>query len=174
MAVNVKNEKGKFGFQNFNGSISPFSSLASIYIYVCCMYNIYLHLHSLNPLHLNHHLHSLNHLHNFFGSMGERCNCNKWVVVRTAWTDTNSGWRFAGCPDFGCNYFRWVDGPLCERARIIIPELIRRINALEGEIKALEVKNQKKSSCSKSMLLLLITWFMICVFLMAKKNEEEI
>ncbi|WOH13887.1 hypothetical protein DCAR_0933400 [Daucus carota subsp. sativus] len=106
--------------------------------------------------------------------MAERCFCNKWVVVRTAWTEINSGKRFAGCPDQVCNYFRWVDGPLCERARMIIPGLIRRINVLEGEVKALEVKKQKTDMpCNKTALLLLLTWIIICVYLFSKKSEAE-
>lgn len=107
-----------------------------------------------------------------YKQMAERCNCNKWVVIRTTWTEKNSGQRFAGCPDYGCNYFRWVDAPLCERARIIIPGLIRRINMLEGEIKVLEEKNVKKSSCNKSMLVLFVTMFIICMFLCPKKLNK--
>lgn len=66
------------------------------------------------------------------------------MVIRTAWTKINSERRFARCLDHMCNYFHRVDGPFCERAKMIIPELISRINALKGEVKALEMKRQTK------------------------------
>ncbi|WOH07238.1 hypothetical protein DCAR_0626667 [Daucus carota subsp. sativus] len=94
----------------------------------------------------------------------QHCNCNKYAVVHTSWTDTNGGRRFAHCPDFECDYFRWVDAPLCTRARIIIPGLTRRIDMLEGEMRTLEAINnkvEKMNTWSLYFLLILTSWIMI-------------
>ena len=60
---------------------------------------------------------------------------------------------------------------MCARAQAIIPGLIRRINILEGEkrdgeemerLAVGEVEN--KFGCSKALLLLLCTWFIIVLY----------
>ena len=60
---------------------------------------------------------------------------------------------------------------MCARAQAIIPGLIRRINILEGEkrdgeeMERLAVgEGEKKSGCSKALLLLLCTWFIIVLY----------
>ncbi|KAL0379227.1 UNVERIFIED_CONTAM: hypothetical protein Sradi_3228200 [Sesamum radiatum] len=66
------------------------------------------------------------------------CHCGRLVVLGTAWTNANPGrrWEDEICFSFAerrCGFFEWEDPPMCERARNIIPSLLRRINAMEGE-----------------------------------------
>ena len=70
--------------------------------------------------------------------MAERCLCGNWLATKTAWTDLNAGRRFVSCER--CRFFRWLDEPLCERARAIIPGLLRKINKLEAQTKQVECK----------------------------------
>ncbi|KAK9290541.1 hypothetical protein L1049_008711 [Liquidambar formosana] len=52
-------------------------------------------------------------------------------MVWTSWTENNLGRRFYGCPNYkangSCGYFKWLDPPICIRARRIIPGLLKRI-----------------------------------------------
>lgn len=68
-------------------------------------------------------------------SMAEYCYCRMLVVERTAWTEKNAGRRFVSCvySKRGCKYFRWVEGPICERGREVIRGLLRRIENREEE-----------------------------------------
>ena len=70
--------------------------------------------------------------------MAERCLCGNWLVAKTAWTELNAGRRFVSCER--CRFFRWLDEPLCDRARSIIPGLLRKINKLEAQQKQVQCK----------------------------------
>ena len=59
------------------------------------------------------------------------CICGNKVVIRTSWTDLNPRRRFRTCQIYG--NFSWVDPPMCDRAKKIIPRLIRRIKEVEAE-----------------------------------------
>ncbi|CAA0829044.1 Unknown protein [Striga hermonthica] len=65
-------------------------------------------------------------------------NCQKRAVMKTSWTDHNPGRRYAACEksrgNGGCNYFSWIDPPMCPRSRQIIPGLLKRVNRLENEL----------------------------------------
>ncbi|WOG86538.1 hypothetical protein DCAR_0205749 [Daucus carota subsp. sativus] len=69
------------------------------------------------------------------------CSCGMDPVLRTSWTDANPGRRFWGCSQYvrnrsrGCNFHMWHDPAVGDRARNIIPGLLRRIQRLEDEIK---------------------------------------
>ncbi|GER54804.1 GRF zinc finger containing protein [Striga asiatica] len=69
---------------------------------------------------------------------GDFCTCEKRAVMKTSWTDHNPGRRYAVCEKprafGGCNYFSWIDPPMCPRSRQIIPGLLRRVNRLEDEL----------------------------------------
>ncbi|KAK1384830.1 GRF-type domain-containing protein [Heracleum sosnowskyi] len=67
--------------------------------------------------------------------MTAKCYCGAWSVQQTAWTSANTGHRFLACPFRKCRFFNWIDPPLCDRARTIIPSLIRRMNRLEAKLK---------------------------------------
>lgn len=126
--------------------------------------------------------------------MAERCYCGNWVVPKTAWTTSNAGRRFFSCDR--CRFFRWLDDPLCQRARVIIPGLIRRINNLEAQLKRgessnagicssevhcevegsriiSEVVSEKKSGSNTALTLLIVTWIAIFVFSFCKIEEAE-
>ncbi|KAL1810384.1 hypothetical protein ACET3Z_027374 [Daucus carota] len=115
--------------------------------------------------------------------MGCRCLCGKMAVEATAWTSNNAGRRFRTCADRRCRFFAWIDPPMCERAKIVIQGLIRRINNLEGSqninYQQLDEGSQGKAApfeaevetegvqgraCSTSLFLLIVTWFSIFVF----------
>ncbi|KAL0374434.1 UNVERIFIED_CONTAM: hypothetical protein Sradi_3359100 [Sesamum radiatum] len=87
------------------------------------------------------------------------CYCGRRVVVRTSWTDLNPGRRFNSCRDYnkgGCRYFEWEDPPMCRRAWMIIPGLLRKKNALEMEILNLK--------CSNKKLMKVVFFLLFCVF----------
>nr|GEV59955.1 hypothetical protein [Tanacetum cinerariifolium] len=59
------------------------------------------------------------------------------AVTRTSWTDTNPGRRFLGCPKIEGQryiYFHWLDPPMCQRAILIIPGLLRARNMMEADM----------------------------------------
>ncbi|KAL8488121.1 hypothetical protein ACS0TY_024416 [Phlomoides rotata] len=68
-----------------------------------------------------------------------KCYCKREAIVVTSWKEGNVGRRFFGCaayPNIGyCKKFRWIDEPLCDRAREIIPGLLKRMNEQKAEIK---------------------------------------
>ncbi|GJX13157.1 zinc finger, GRF-type containing protein [Tanacetum coccineum] len=62
------------------------------------------------------------------------------AVTRTSWTDANPGRRFLGCPLIEgqrCIYFGWLDPPICQRAMLIIPGLLRARNRMEADMMVL-------------------------------------
>ncbi|PIN26130.1 DNA topoisomerase [Handroanthus impetiginosus] len=66
---------------------------------------------------------------------GISCFCENLARVRTSWTKDNPGRRFLSCENRngGCSFYEWEDGPLSSRSRVIIPGLLRQLNALEKE-----------------------------------------
>ncbi|WOH11090.1 hypothetical protein DCAR_0830569 [Daucus carota subsp. sativus] len=91
--------------------------------------------------------------------MAVKCGCGALAEQHTAWTTANAGRCFVAYP------------PLCDRARVIIPGLVRRINALEAETQYFEtlkgtlyeeryadVEKRKNGGCSSVLLLLIVTW----------------
>ncbi|KAK6158799.1 hypothetical protein DH2020_006113 [Rehmannia glutinosa] len=69
------------------------------------------------------------------------CYCGRRAVLRTSWTDDNPGRRFHACLQYsggGCSFFDWEDPPMCRRSRVIIPGLLRKINALKEDVNALK------------------------------------
>lgn len=111
----------------------------------------------------------------FYKQMAMKCYCGGWAVQQTAWTSANAGRRFVSCPFRRCGFFNWLDPPLCDRARVIILGLIKKINRLEAEQRnALDsgivdvnerpvVVEEKpvKGHCSKALVLLIVTWIVI-------------
>ncbi|PIM99039.1 hypothetical protein CDL12_28470 [Handroanthus impetiginosus] len=86
------------------------------------------------------------------------CHCLNIVVFCTSCTEDNPGRRFQCCQnrEGGCSFFRWVDDPLCPRARAIIPGLLRRLNVLENERDTFlreNVKLEKRMKWLKALLL---------------------
>ncbi|KAL3844633.1 hypothetical protein ACJIZ3_002036 [Penstemon smallii] len=72
---------------------------------------------------------------------GRPCVCGASVKVYTSWTKDNPGRRFLRChvtKGERCRYFEWVDPPMCDRSRIIIPGLLSRVNHAQAENTRLE------------------------------------
>ncbi|GJW72284.1 hypothetical protein Tco_0129201 [Tanacetum coccineum] len=68
------------------------------------------------------------------------------VVTRTSWTDTNPGRRFPARLQIEgkrCIYFGWLDPPICQRAMLIIPGLLRARNKIEADMIVLVQANKK-------------------------------
>ncbi|KAL7132165.1 hypothetical protein ABFS83_12G053600 [Erythranthe nasuta] len=91
--------------------------------------------------------------------MEATCYCSRRVVTRTSWTDLNPGRRYSTCDNYkkirGCNYFVWIDPPMCDRSRQIIPGLLRKINMREEEL-------MKKSSREKCLwIAVIISWLFV-------------
>ncbi|KAL8484410.1 hypothetical protein ACS0TY_026906 [Phlomoides rotata] len=61
------------------------------------------------------------------------CKCLEEARLRTSWTDANPGRRFHGCRYWtvnggGCNFFKWSDPEMYERARTVILNLLQEKN----------------------------------------------
>ena len=67
------------------------------------------------------------------------CSCGAQTSVKTAKTADNYGRRFIGCGRYGsqstCSTFRWMDEEMCDRSKVIIGRLLRKIETLDREIK---------------------------------------
>ncbi|KAL8465030.1 hypothetical protein ACS0TY_034489 [Phlomoides rotata] len=93
------------------------------------------------------------------GNVSADCYCRRMALICTSWTDENPGKRFATYMNSkrdGCSFWAWKDDPMFRRSKMIIPGLLRRINANEAEIQKLkkiqkkEIKNQKKYVLNRS------------------------
>ncbi|KAK6140482.1 hypothetical protein DH2020_025763 [Rehmannia glutinosa] len=83
------------------------------------------------------------------------CYCGRRAVIRTSWMNENPGRRFLSClnyKDGGCGYFHWQESPLCDRARTIIPGLLRKINRLDDENKKLIENKQNLEEINKKLI----------------------
>nr|KAJ0203201.1 hypothetical protein LSAT_V11C500271740 [Lactuca sativa] len=82
------------------------------------------------------------------------CFCGREAVVRTSWTSANPGRRFLSCPQKGsrCQFLGWIDPPMCARAMLIIPELLRNINKVNYQVARL------KMCLFASWLLFVVVW----------------
>ncbi|KAI7749608.1 hypothetical protein M8C21_030121 [Ambrosia artemisiifolia] len=66
----------------------------------------------------------------------EMCHFGLEAIGKTSWTNENPGRQFYTCPleNNVCQYFNWLDPPMCQRSNMIIPGLLRSKNRLEQEI----------------------------------------
>ncbi|KAG8377561.1 hypothetical protein BUALT_Bualt08G0045900 [Buddleja alternifolia] len=66
--------------------------------------------------------------------------------LKTSWTSDNPGRRFYGCilGRSGCTFFDWYDPPMCARAKVLIPGLLRKINGLEKQVEEMQREMQRK------------------------------
>ena len=56
-----------------------------------------------------------------------------------------------------CEYFEWIDPPMCKRSTQIVHGLLRKINETESEKKRLQRRNKKL------MVLFVISWLITFV-----------
>ncbi|GMI67650.1 hypothetical protein HRI_000434300 [Hibiscus trionum] len=69
----------------------------------------------------------------------KKCDCEKLASRKTAWSDSNPGRRYYGCPDFprGCKYFEWYDARIPDRAIDLLRKLRDNERILAKENKSL-------------------------------------
>ncbi|KAL0404133.1 UNVERIFIED_CONTAM: hypothetical protein Sradi_2054100 [Sesamum radiatum] len=82
------------------------------------------------------------------GYESETCKCGMPIVTKTDWTNSNPGRRFRGCGRSNggyCDVFEWIDPPMCDRSVVIIPDLLKKINAYEKKIAEFHVLEQSSS-----------------------------
>ncbi|KAL8556560.1 hypothetical protein ACS0TY_004131 [Phlomoides rotata] len=95
------------------------------------------------------------------------CYCGKKALIRTSWTDQNPGRRFLCCVNSrrreGCVFWKWEDPEMCMRSKMIIPGLLRRVNAAEAEIEKLRASVKKQNYrlvILISILCMMLAWKM--------------
>ncbi|PIN20593.1 DNA-(apurinic or apyrimidinic site) lyase [Handroanthus impetiginosus] len=78
-----------------------------------------------------------------------QCYCGRTAVLKTSWTNNNPGRRFRTCSTRNergggnaCQFFTWVDPPICARAGVIIPGLLRKLRKRDEEIAGLKKRSQ--------------------------------
>ncbi|XP_028118817.1 uncharacterized protein LOC114316355 [Camellia sinensis] len=85
--------------------------------------------------------------------LARTCYYGQTPPVRTAWTNANIERRFIRYANYGihvtCEYFEWIDPPLCCRSCDLLPRLVQRVNHMEFEVE----KTQKKEKLYRRMLL---------------------
>ncbi|CAI9274580.1 unnamed protein product [Lactuca saligna] len=88
------------------------------------------------------------------------CRCGMETTKLTSWTDRNPGRQFLNCSI--CGFVRWVDPPMCARALVVNPGLIRSMNRLEERvaIASAELWNYR--------LILFYSWMCFLFFLTSK------
>ncbi|GMP74974.1 hypothetical protein CsSME_00032213 [Camellia sinensis var. sinensis] len=59
------------------------------------------------------------------------------IPVKTSMTSGNVGRSFYGCARYGvdatCGYFEWVDPPMCQCGREVLPKMVAKMNRLKKE-----------------------------------------
>ncbi|BFG29157.1 hypothetical protein CerSpe_154310 [Prunus speciosa] len=75
------------------------------------------------------------------------CRCGGYIKTWTSWTDLNPGRRFEACEMSrrsrgNGHHWEWLDATTCARGKELIPGLLRRMRAMEEELKLIE--EQKK------------------------------
>ncbi|WOH02096.1 hypothetical protein DCAR_0521484 [Daucus carota subsp. sativus] len=102
------------------------------------------------------------------------CYCGRVAADRVAWTDANAGRRFKNCigGTNGCRYFQWVDGPLCSRAQVVIPGLLRRLRDMEAnyENQVLEAQKKENKKWRLRMCVICLVWLVLYVFSGSEKK----
>lgn len=63
------------------------------------------------------------------------CYHERLATERCAWTDANAGFRFIIYSDdrAGYDFFYWVDASICDRVKVVIPDLVKRLRTTEAE-----------------------------------------
>ncbi|KAJ0454266.1 putative transcription factor GRF family [Helianthus annuus] len=78
---------------------------------------------------------NIHHLHNHKFTMAF-CKCGRTAALRTSWTEANPESQFYTCHSLRskCNFFVWVDPPMCRRACVVIKELMDTEAVLKNEV----------------------------------------
>ncbi|KAL0462394.1 UNVERIFIED_CONTAM: hypothetical protein Slati_0127000 [Sesamum latifolium] len=97
------------------------------------------------------------------------CHCGLDVVPRTSWTTANPGRRFRGCPGTNgsyCTTFAWVDPPMCQRSKEVIPGLLKRLSREDALIEELnqqvaQLQNNRQRSTKVPVMVKVSTAFLL-------------
>ncbi|PWA46103.1 zinc finger, GRF-type [Artemisia annua] len=89
------------------------------------------------------------------------CFCGNQAAIRTSWTNNNPGQRFWSCPqiDSHCDFFSWLDPPMCARSRQIIPGLLSSRNEIQETLDAMAVGYRRMKFCLIFTLLVVVFMF---------------
>ncbi|KAL8547397.1 hypothetical protein ACS0TY_006937 [Phlomoides rotata] len=81
------------------------------------------------------------------------CHCCRPAIMVTTWKGDNVGRRFYGCEKYlnpgYCNFFKWIDDLICDRARKIIHGLLNTMNDLREENQKLVMLSEKLDEISR-------------------------
>ncbi|KAG8369938.1 hypothetical protein BUALT_Bualt14G0065300 [Buddleja alternifolia] len=66
----------------------------------------------------------------------------------------------------GCGFFSWLDPPMCERSKNVIPGLLRSIRSME------EAERKANKRERKLRFLLIASWVMFTVLWIATSGSE--
>ncbi|KAL8506399.1 hypothetical protein ACS0TY_017327 [Phlomoides rotata] len=82
-----------------------------------------------------------------------KCYCSIEAATVTSWKNANVGRRFLGCakyPHSGyCRFFQRIEPLMCDRAKEVIPSLLKKINDQRIEIvNAEEMEEKYQAMCS--------------------------
>ncbi|KAG8377439.1 hypothetical protein BUALT_Bualt08G0033000 [Buddleja alternifolia] len=104
--------------------------------------------------------------------MNNICYCRRLAVIRCSWTDANPGRRFYSCELHrnagGCGFFVWLDPPMCERSRNVIPGLLGSTERLQVE---LQIARRREK---RVWIAVVISWliFVLLIWLGASERSE--
>ncbi|KAG8384113.1 hypothetical protein BUALT_Bualt04G0084500 [Buddleja alternifolia] len=102
------------------------------------------------------------------------CHCRRLARIRCSWTDANPGRRFYGCDtnrdEGGCGFFVWLDPPMCERSRNVIPGLLRSVNRLQAE---LETARQRENRERRAWTGLVLAWVVFLLIWMGTSEKND-
>ncbi|XP_075665016.1 uncharacterized protein LOC142634605 [Castanea sativa] len=88
-------------------------------------------------------------------------------VLVVSWTENNLGRRFYGCPNYWvgkkCKFFQWVDDEICERGKVLIPEMRQKILRLQVEVSTCKKREKFLTVCL--ILSLILCGICLCVIL---------
>ncbi|KAK4417213.1 hypothetical protein Salat_2546900 [Sesamum alatum] len=113
-----------------------------------------------------------------YGSSNVSCKCGKQARLKCSWTNENPGRRFYSCEDYkkirhgrhGCDFFLWEDPPVCPRAMVVVPGLLRNIREKEKRISSLNENIKEKdiqiASLKMKLSVVVVVSLSIALFLL--------
>ncbi|XP_028098344.1 uncharacterized protein LOC114298039 [Camellia sinensis] len=101
--------------------------------------------------------------------------CGERSLMKTLMASGNMDKRFYGCARYGvdvtCGYFEWVDPPMCQHGKEVLPKMVAKMNRLEKELAT--SRRREKMFC-KALFGTWVFFFIITMFwlklLGGKKN----
>ncbi|KAL8263918.1 hypothetical protein R6Q59_022048 [Mikania micrantha] len=96
------------------------------------------------------------------------CHCGRLATMKTSWTNNNPGRRFYTCPvsKSKCNFFIWIDPPMCARSSVIIPGLLRSREQFEQRVKEQSGQLHRKNMWLIGRWLFFVAFWVLVFFLM--------